>query len=320
MPKPLQGMFRRGSVWYYRDQRGGKDRWVSLGKDFETACRRFRAWRDAAVPAPVDTVRALAEKWLTTAVPITRNPGCVSMAAQRVRDYLVPALGSKRAGHVTTDDLRSYRLWLERTTKLSPATVGHVLADARAMFRWAEDAGYIARAPIPRKLLPRIKERPPDRLTDAEVDALLAMPEPYAWVCRLAIGTGMRWGELRRARTDHVQNGMLELGETKSGKVRRIPLTPDLLQEIRGRVGLLMPFTSGSSFTTAVRRHAGIQRFHPHQMRHTFACGYLEAGGSLPALQEILGHASIITTQRYARLSETAVREEALRVWAARRQ
>jgi len=49
-------------------------------------------------------------------------------------------------------------------------------------------------------------------------------------------------------------------------------------------------------------------------MRHTFACRRIESGGTLAALQEILGHASIVTTQRYARLDEAHVRAEAQRI------
>jgi integrase/recombinase XerD len=51
-----------------------------------------------------------------------------------------------------------------------------------------------------------------------------------------------------------------------------------------------------------------------HQLRHTFACRWLEAGGSLPTLQQILGHRSVVTTQHYARLSEESVRLEAARI------
>lgn len=46
-----------------------------------------------------------------------------------------------------------------------------------------------------------------------------------------------------------------------------------------------------------VRRMTGVEGFHVHQMRHTFACQWLERGGSLAALQQVLGHASITTTR-----------------------
>ena len=63
-----------------------------------------------------------------------------------------------------------------------------------------------------------------------------------------------------------------------------------------------------------MRKHSGVARFHAHQLRHTFACRWLEAGGSLAALQEILGHNSIVTTQRYGRLGEAHVQTEAARI------
>ena len=55
-------------------------------------------------------------------------------------------------------------------------------------------------------------------------------------------------------------------------------------------------------------------RFHPHQMRHTFATRWVERGGNLAALQLALGHSSIVVTQRYARLTDEHVRAEAERI------
>ena len=96
----------------------------------------------------------------------------------------------------------------------------------------------------------------------------------------------------------------------------RVPLSPELLREVRQRAGRLVPYAAGSpgSFAGAVRRSSDIDGFHVHQMRHTFACQWLERGGSLAALQQVLGHASIETTQRYARLSDEAVMREAARL------
>jgi integrase/recombinase XerD len=192
-------------------------------------------------------------------------------------------------------------------------TVWHVLSDARCLFRWAEDEGLVDRSPFPRRVMPRLQERPPDRLTDEDVERLLAIPEPWAFVIRFGLATGLRWGEMARAQAAHVENGVLVVSQTKSGRVRRVPIDPGLL---RGRVGLLLPTRDVTGFTRRVRRLSGVARFHPHQLRHTMACRWLERGGSLPALQQILGHASIVTTQRYARLTDAAVQAEAERLRA----
>ncbi len=81
----------------------------------------------------------------------------------------------------------------------------------------------------------------------------------------------------------------------------------------------LVPFAelSPGSFAAVVRRAAGVGGFHVHQMGHTFACQWLERGGNLAALQQVLGHASIETTQRYARLTDDAVMREAERLGRA---
>ena len=101
----------------------------------------------------------------------------------------------------------------------------------------------------------------------------------------------------------------------------RVPLSPELLREVRLRVGRLVSFArlSPGSFAARVRRLAGVEGFHVHQMRHTFACQWLERGGSLAALQQILGHASIETTQRYARLTDEVVMREAERIGGTER-
>jgi len=111
-----------------------------------------------------------------------------------------------------------------------------------------------------------------------------------------------------------IQNGVLVVHKTKSKKVRRVPLSAALRQELRGRVGRIIGLTDSEGLAKIVRRESGVTRFHAHQLRHTFACRWVEQGGSLAALQQILGHASIVTTQQYARISDDLVRREAERL------
>jgi integrase len=210
-------------------------------------------------------------------------------------------------------------------------SVWHVLSDVRCLLNWCADAGLIERSPFPRRVMPRLQERPPDRLSDEEAGRLCGLAEPHGFVCRLALGTGLRWGELCRAQASDVKRvrvagsvegqWSMEVSNTKSKRIRRIPLAADLVREVRGRVGRLAGYAIGSpgSFANAVRRLSGVEGFHVHQMRHTFACQWLERGGSLAALQQILGHASIVTTQRYARLTDEAVMREAARIAGAGR-
>ncbi len=315
MPK---GVFRRGQSYYVRLFDGGRDKWVSLGSDLKKAKERLNKLRAGEPVRPKLTVAVACERWLESYVRTARNAKGHRLARCRGRRYLVPLLGAKPLGEVTADDLRAYRLALERK-ELAPQTVSHVLTDARSLFSWAVESRLLDRSPVPRRLLPRLQERLPDRLTDAEVAALVDVEAPFGFVVRLGLGTGLRWGELCRSLASDVRRGVLIVSQTKNGKVRRVPLPPALLNEIQGKVGRLVPFREADpgTFSWHARRLSGVERFHPHMMRHTYACTWVERGGSLPALQQILGHASIATTQRYARLGDEAVREQVARTFGS---
>jgi integrase len=132
-------------------------------------------------------------------------------------------------------------------------------------------------------------------LTDEEAERVVRPPEPYGFIRRFGLGTGLRWGELIRAQSTDVQNGSLVVHQTKSGKIRRVPLSPELLAELRFRVGRLMPMTNGWGLSRQVRKLAGV---------------------SLAAVQQLLGHSTVVMTQRYARISDEMVRHEVERSYA----
>ena len=163
--------------------------------------------------------------------------------------------------------------------------------------------------------MPKLQELPPKGLNADEVHALVRIREPYGFVIRLGLRTGLRWGELTRAQASDVDaQGSLVVSRTKSGKVRRVPLPPTLLAEVRGRIGRLVAFSESGSFARIVRRLSGVERFTTHMLRHTYACAWVDRQGSLAALQALLGHASITTTQRYGRISDSMVRAVVMRL------
>lgn len=268
----------------------------------------------SSTPVQRRTVADAVEAWLQGYVENARNERGRRLARQRAENHLKPALGMRPLWLVTAEDLRAYRIALERTG-LAPQTVAHILSDARCLFGWAVDAGWLSVSPFPRRLLPRVQERPPKRLADDEVAKLIAIAEPWGFALRFLLGTGVRWGEAARAEAAHVERGQLVVSITKSGRVRRVPLAPALAAEIRGRVGRLMPCRIAQTLAIRARDLSKVRRFHVHMTRHTFACRWLDAGSSVETLQEVLGHSSIRTTQRYGRPSEGAVRREAERSW-----
>jgi integrase len=99
--------------------------------------------------------------------------------------------------------------------------------------------------------------------------------------------------------------------------VRRVPLTVELLAEadVNG-YHRFVPYAVNSpgSFSRMVRQHSGIADFHVHRCRHTFAMRWLEAGGNLAVLQQVLGHRDLTTTMRYARVTDELIAREADRV------
>jgi integrase len=118
----------------------------------------------------------------------------------------------------------------------------HILSDARCFFGWCKDVGVIDQSPVPRRLLPRIQERPPDRLSGGELEVLVRMPEPHGFVLRLSVATGLRWAELCRAQVTHVERSMLVVSHTKSSRVRRVPLPPNFWRRFVGAwVGCRLP-------------------------------------------------------------------------------
>lgn len=251
----------------------------------------------------------------------TRNQKGQDLARYRLIHYLAVFFRNLDITELNGDKIRGYRIWLERESGLSANTIVHLLSDLRCLLRWAVSESLIVRSPFPSRVLPRIQEVPPRGFDDRELRMLTRMGGQAGFILRFLLGTGLRWAEACRARREHIRGELLDVAQTKSGRMRRVPLSPELLVEIAQQGERLVPLSEKSpgSFSRMIRRWTGIADFHAHRCRHTFAMRWLEAGGNLAVLQQILGHRDLSTTMRYARVTDDLITREAERVERLRR-
>lgn len=141
-------------------------------------------------------------------------------------------------------------------------------------------------------------------------------------IVETALLTGMRKGEILGLKWDQMRNGMIYLTEAKSNKARQIPINERLarlLKDLRTKNQLRSPFvfcqedgrpytSVRTAFESACRR-AGVLDLRFHDLRHTLASHLVMNGVTIKAVQELLGHADIKMTMRYAHLAPEHLRD-----------
>jgi integrase/recombinase XerD len=221
---------------------------------------------------------------------------------------------------------------------LAPASIRRNVSAVRTYFRFLLGEGHIVRDPSERLESPRRWRSLPEVLSVTEVELLLAAPtldEPLAFrdraLLELAYGAGLRVSEwiALGVRDVILQDGLVRVFG-KGSKERLVPIGRSAigavavyLRELRPRLergagrGILLLNARGTPLTRMgawkiLRKHvtkAGIaKRVSPHTLRHSFATHLLEGGADLRAVQEMLGHADISTTQIYTHVDREYLR------------
>jgi integrase len=257
----------------------------------------------------------------TSATSRTVGNGKRSLKEDRriLNKRLVPALGADLlVKKLTAPAIAQYER--QRAGKVSAFTVANELTVLRHMLRLGRRWGYLEH--VPDIELPKKPEGRRRFLDEAELGKLLGAchksRNPYLGaIVTIAVNTGMRKAEILGLEWERVDlaSARLTLYKTKSGKPRGIPMNRavhDVLVALApadDRMGVVFRRRGGAewgnirtAFTTALR-NAAIVGFRFHDLRHTFASHFVMRGGSLKALQEILGHADYKMTQRYSHLS-----------------
>jgi integrase/recombinase XerD len=239
----------------------------------------------------------------------------------RFRNHVLPVLG-----HLPLEALRRWHLsdLRARLIKrgLSPQTQRHVMVEFNSFLRWCHKAELGAPPLFEPAGMPRVQKRLANRLSDEEVEALKALPEPWGFYCRLGLGTGLRYSELCRAQASDIdwshEIPVLRVPETKTYEAREVPFRPWLADELHRKAGRLFPFDEtrkSTAFNRRIQRLSSIAGFGAHRMRHTFCCMLGNDGMPLHHVSRIMGHRRLETTSRYVRQGDGAARREAARIY-----
>ena len=172
---------------------------------------------------------------------------------------------------------------------------------------------------LPRELPPYIEDREIDRLLEA-VDGKRTHKGVITrdrLLIELALKTGMRRGELANLVAGDIHDDFLIVRQAKGGRDRMIPLLTDIARRLHRFTTGKRPEDSvfnltGPSIGNKIRllaRKAGLKKIHTHALRHKFATDLLEHGANIKAVQELLGHSDIGTTQVYLSLTEQGLRD-----------
>jgi len=237
-------------------------------------------------------------------------------------------------------DYKVLRRWAARLSQrgAAPRTMARKLASIRSLFRSLLEHGEVSSNPADLLPAPRLPQTLPKTLKPDDVARLLEkipastpLEQRDRALFELAYSSGLRAEELVDLDVNSINFDQEQVRvEGKGAKTRFVPTGEPALRSIATYLERARPALSGADAepalflsksgkrlsTSDVRRrlrvwarHAATQTgVHPHALRHSFATHLLEGGADLRAIQEMLGHASISTTQVYTRVESARLR------------
>jgi len=268
--------------------------------------------------------------WFETYVKTNNKDSEISRKKYTLRTNLIPFFGETPINTITTQQVEQYKS-KKLSEGLSNKTVNNHLTVLSSCMRTARE--WLELDKLPKMKLLKTPPLDIDFLSFEESGRLIE--HSYGvWrdIILLALNTGLRQGELQglgwedinwEKRELTVRHSWSEykkgLDSPKSNKARHIPLTNEVYEMLLRRkrsYGFVFIDEKGHRFigkrlNQEISRSCeigGIRKITCHALRHTFASHLIMKGAPLKAIQELLGHANIQTTMRYAHLSPSSLR------------
>lgn len=300
--------FVRVSVRGRRQKRSTGE--TALGKARERAARLIAdvrdassGWRAGESPTWEAWWASVQDSYLVTKLPSASSRKLYAWAAEHPE--VLRLFGRARLVDITPHDCQ--RLVARAGKRYSANTVRSLMSALSSIFGWAVEAKELERNPWARIARPAGEHR--ERvMTLAEQAALEAAIETpwFARYFRGLLASGLRASELLGLRLEGLRfdEELLDL-VGKGGKRRQVPLLPSLRPVLEAQLpaakrGRLFPYhlhTVQQQFERLGKR-AGVEGVTAHVLRHTFATRWIEGGGDIFMLSEILGHSSVEITRR----------------------
>ena len=284
-------------------------------------------------PVPLQAMGWEQEAFVRSLASLSVNT--VEAYRRDVGDFVVWAERARLGGPADVDHvlLRRYLAFLG-TRRMAKRSIARKAAALRRYFAWLTRTGVLTTDPSRRLTAPRGEGRLPHVLKAEELETLFAEGADRSpaglrdrAVVELLYGSGLRVGELcglRPRDVDLVRGQVLVWG--KGAKQRQVPMSDASVEAVKawvgeGRAAMVGPDTPADALFVNRRGHRltprDVRRIldgrsasptHPHALRHTFATHLLDGGADLRAVQELLGHEDLATTQLYTHVSKDRLR------------
>lgn len=330
----MAGIYRDGKSWYLSWVQDGHQRRKSLGPITEAEAEAHRRAKEQSL-AGIAAAGPLFCDWAVTygCWHQIEYPESYARVEGILRVHLIPAFGSLPLMAITRDLVESYKQ--RRGDQATAGTVVKEIRTLQALLNRAVLLEVIPRNPVAAVRAPRdLASRPPRWFSREELAAIYAVEleipacttaadaehhRQFRWTWQLLANTGIRRAEALHLRWSDIGAEQIAIrsepdARTKSGHWRAVPISSgarEALTALRRGTLSVIPDLAPRSISRAFERtllRANIDG-RLHDLRHTYISHLVMAGIPLRTVQVLAGHASHSTTERYAHLAPSALRD-----------